>query len=333
MASEERPRVVMDPAVTTRVLVPVARLTSFLTPTPDLFVLAHMGIAHVPLADWSLAIEGAVERPRRLGYAELTAMPSRSVTSVHECFGNPVEPDVPTRRVGNVQWTGAPLRDVLRAAGPRPGASHVWLEGADSGMFANVASDRYAKDLPLEAALAPDVLLAWALNGEPLSAEHGFPVRAVVPGFFGTNSVKWLTRIRVADGRLDGFFTTTLYNREVVVDGVRERQPVRELDVHAVIVRPAEGDAVAVGPQTIDGWAWSAWEVRTVDVSTDGGASWRAARVGAREGGHAWQPFTLLWNPDAPGRYHVQARATDARQRVQPRAGRNRIHTITVTVT
>ncbi len=332
MAGGERPRVVMDPAVPTRMLVPVTRLTSPVTPTADLFVIAHMGIARVPLADWSLAIEGAVDRPRRFRYEELTAMPSRTVTSVHECFGNPVEPDVPTRRVGNVQWTGVPLGDVLGAAGPRPGADHVWLEGADSGTFANVASDRYAKDLPLEAALARDVLLAWALNGEPLSAEHGFPVRAVVPGFFGTNSVKWLTRIRVAEGRLEGFFTTTLYNRQVVVDGVPVRQPVRELDVHSVIVRPAEGDALAAGPQAIEGWAWSAWEVRAVDVSTDGGTTWQAARLGARESGHAWQPFSLAWNAEAPGRYQLHARATDVRQRVQPRTGRNRIHTVAVTV-
>jgi DMSO/TMAO reductase YedYZ molybdopterin-dependent catalytic subunit len=331
MAGEERPRVVMDPAVTTRVLVPVARLVSFLTPTPDLFVIAHMGIAHVRLADWSLAIEGAVEHPRRLRYAELTAMESRTVTSVHECYGNPVEPDVPTRRVGNVQWTGVPLGDVLRAAGPRPGADHVWLEGADSGTFANVASDRYAKDLPLEAALAPDVLLAWALNGEPLSAEHGFPVRAVVPGFFGTNSVKWLTRIRVADGRLDGFFTTKLYNREVVVNGTRVRLPVRELDVHSVIVRPAEGDALAAGPQTIAGWAWSAHEVARVEVSLDGGAAWRAARLEPRSVPHAWQRFTVDWDV-RPGRHALQCRATDTAGGTQPPAGRNRIFAITVTV-
>ncbi len=321
----------MDPSVTTRMLVPVARLANFVTPTPDLFVIAHMGIARVPLAEWSLAIEGAVEYPRRLGYAELAAMPSRTVTSVHECYGNPIEPDVPTRRVGNVQWTGVPLGDVLRAAGPRPGADHVWLEGADSGTFAGVASDRYAKDLPLDAALAPDVLLAWALNGEPLSAEHGFPVRAVVPGFFGTNSVKWLTRVRVATGRLDGFFTTKLYNREVVVDGRSVRRPVRELDVHSVIVRPAEGDALAAGPQTIAGWAWSAHAIARAEVSPDGGVTWREATLGPRPAPHAWQRFTAAWDARL-GRHVVQCRATDAAGRTQPPAGRNRIFTITVTV-
>jgi DMSO/TMAO reductase YedYZ molybdopterin-dependent catalytic subunit len=331
VAHEEKPSIVMNPAVTTRALVPVARLRDFLTPTPDLFVVAHMGIARVPVETWSLAIEGAIERPRRLSYAELTAMASRTITSVHECFGNPVEPDVPTRRVGNVEWTGVPLGDLLRAAGPRPGADHVWLEAADSGTFTNTASDRYAKDLPLAAALAPDVLLAWALNGQPLSAEHGYPVRAVVPGFFGTNSVKWLTRVRLAHGRLEGFFTTTLYNREVIVDGRPVRRPVRELDVHSVIVRPAENDGLAAGPQAIAGWAWSAGEVARVEVSLDGGASWGPARLDARGAPHAWQRFGADWDA-RPGRWTLMCRATDAAGRTQPAAGRNRVFSITVTV-
>jgi DMSO/TMAO reductase YedYZ molybdopterin-dependent catalytic subunit len=207
----------------------------------------------------------------------------------------------------------------------------VWLEGADWGTFANVASDRYAKGLPLDAALAPDVLLAWALNGEPLSAEHGFPLRVVVPGCFGTNSIKWLTRVRVAVGRLDGFFTARLYNREVLVDGRPVRQPVRELDVHSVIVRPGEGDALAAALQPVTGWAWSVHEVTRVEVSVDGGTSWSPARVEPRSAPRAWQRFAVEWAAPA-GRQVLACRATDHAGRTQPATGRDRIFTAAVTV-
>jgi DMSO/TMAO reductase YedYZ molybdopterin-dependent catalytic subunit len=184
------------------------------------------------------------------------------------------------------------------------------------------------KDLPLARALESDVLVAWAMNGAPLSAEHGFPARVFVPGYFGTNAVKWLARITPTAERPESLFTTRLYNRRV--DG--ELSPVRELDVHAVIVTPADGAVLERGAHAIDGWAWSAWPVSAVDVSTDGGTTWRPARVAPRGGDHQWQAFTCAWDATAPGRYEVHARATDSRGRVQPAAGRNRIHTIGVAV-
>lgn len=327
----EPDRAVMDPMGTTRVLVPVSRLRAFDTATADLFVIAHMGIARLGAAAWSLRVEGAVERPRALGYAELLAMPARSVMAVHECFGNPVEPDVPTRRVANVTWVGVPLRDVLEPARVRPGAGSVWLEGADWGSFAGTAADRYVKDLPLDKALDPDTLLAHGVNGAPLTAEHGFPVRVVAPGFFGTNSVKWLTRITLADRRPEGYFTTTLYNREVRHGDRVEIEPVRALDVHAVIVDPAEGDALLAGTRTVRGWAWSACDVARVDWSADGGLTWAPADLRPQRERHAWQPFEFPWQA-APGAWELSCRAIDTQGRVQPPTGRNRTHTLRVQV-
>src|SRR2546423_3383400 len=115
-ASAPRSPAVMDPATTTRVLTPVSKLTAFVTPTEDVFVIAHMGIARVDAGPWRLAVDGLVDRPLTLTYDELRALPSRTVTSFLECYGNPVEPDVPTRRVGNVVWRGVTLRDVLARA-------------------------------------------------------------------------------------------------------------------------------------------------------------------------------------------------------------------------
>jgi DMSO/TMAO reductase YedYZ molybdopterin-dependent catalytic subunit len=204
----------------------------------------------------------------------------------------------------------------------------VCPEGLDSGSFANVHSERYVKDLPLVRALEPDVLVAWAMNGEALTAEHGFPARVFVPGYFGTNAVKWLSRLTLTAERPESLFTTRLYMRRV--DG--EPRPVRELDVHAVIVAPADRATLERGRHTVEGWAWGAWPVSAVDVSTDGGATWQPAQVKPRGADHQWQAFTCAWDALVPDRYELHARATDERGRTQPAAGRNRIHIINVTV-
>jgi len=316
----------MDPSATYRRLVAPDRLAPPVTPTEDVYVIAHMGVARVDVTTWHLAVDGLVHRPFTLDYAALTRLPAVEVTAVLECFGNPVEPEVPTRRAANVVWRGARLADLLEQAGVKPEARYVWAVGLDSGRFANVESDRYIKDLPLARALEPDVLIAWAMNGEPLAPEHGFPARVFVPGYFGTNAVKWLGGLTLAAERPESLFTTRLYNRRV--DG--ELRPVRELDVHAVIVAPADGTVLPPGRHTIAGWAWSAWPLQMVEVSVDGGARWQPAHVAPRGADHQWQAFTWTWDAAVPGRYEVRARATDARARTQPDTGRNRVHTISV---
>jgi sulfane dehydrogenase subunit SoxC len=329
----ERARPVMDPAETYRRQVPVSQLTSFFTPTESVYVIAHMGIAHVPVDGWELRIEGAVERPLRLTHAELLGRPAETIEGVLECFGNPVEPDVATRRVGNVSWRGARLWPLLEEAGVQPRASLAWLEAPDHGTFAGTSSERYIKDVPLDIVRERPVLLAWEMNGAPITPEHGFPVRAVVPGFFGTNSVKWLSRIYLADSRPESLFTTRLYNRRVTVDGRERLEPVRDLDVHSIVVAPAEGDALALAGQTVEGWAWSAGPVRLAEVSVDRGATWQEARLEPRRQGYVWQRFSFPWTPRTPGSYRLECRATDGQGRVQPVVGRNRIHAVNVTVT
>ncbi len=256
----------MDPAQTVRRLVPLAKLAPAVTPTEDVYVIAHMGIAHVDVRHWRLVIDGLVEEPLGLDYDEITSLPARDVVAVLECFGNPVEPDVPTRRVGNVAWRGVPLAEILTRARVKPEATSVWLEAPDHGVFAGVASDHYVKDLPLEHARRDDVLLAWAMNGAPLTIEHGFPLRAFVPGFFGTNA------------------------------------------------------------------AWSAGAVARVELSIDGGTTWRDAKLEPRGPTPAWQRFAVAWTFERSGRHELSCRATDSAGRIQPPVGRNRIHTIAVTV-
>src|SRR2546425_1128901 len=238
----DRPKVVMDPGATFRRLVPVDRLAPPIPPSDDVYVIAHMGIARIDVKQWRLAVDGLVERPFELDYEALTSLPATDVTAVLECFGNPVEPEVATRRVGNVLWRGVRLAHLLERAGVRPAARLVCPEGLDSGSFANVHSDRYVKDLPVERA-------------------------------------------------------------------------VQESGRHA-----------------IEGWAWSAWPVSTVEVSADAGATWRPARVAPRGDDHQWQAFTCLWDAAAPGKHELRVRATDERGRTQPEAGRNRVHIVSVGV-
>lgn len=326
----EGERVAMDPATITRHLVPPERLRDAVTPTPDVFTLAHLGIAHVPLETWSLEVTGLVAHPFRTDYEELRALPATRITALHECFGNPMTPAEPSRRAAAVEWTGVRLAEVLERAGPQPAARHVWFAGLDHGKFGREQIDFYLKDLPLASA-TESVLLAYEMNGERLTAEHGFPVRSVAPGLFGTNSVKWLSTITLADHRPEHLFTTRFYMRDLERDGEVQRVPVREVDVNSLLATPADGGEVAAGPVGAAGWAWSVHPVVEVDVSVDG-EPWEPARVAGRGDTAVWQRFERELTL-APGRHRVRCRARDAAGRVQPaREARNAVHEIDVVV-
>jgi len=320
----------MDPSTPFKRLGPVSRLKDFVTPTATVHVLAHLGVARVDPEQWRLSIDGMVEQPLELDLDELLRLPARELSAVFECYGNPLEPDFAARSVANVVWRGVSLRGLLDRAGVRPDARFVWLEGLDSGTFAGTYCERYVKDIPVARALHDDVLVAYAMNGEPLTAEHGAPARIVVPGYFGTSSVKWLSRVTLAAARPEGLFTTRLYNRRV--EGREHAEPAQELDVNAVIVRPCDQDRLAPGRHLISGWAWSASEIARVEVSTDKGASWHESHVVAREPAPTWQRFGFEWDVATPGLYEIRARATDSRGRVQPNRGRNAVHALSVTV-
>ncbi len=196
-----------------------------LTRSEDVIVLCHMGVPRLDPNAWSLTIDGLVDRPVRLTLSDLMAYPKASITSFHQCAGSPLQPREPTRRICNVCWSGARLSDVLIDVGPLPTARYLWSYGADYGEFGGIDHPAYLKDLPLERAHA-DVLIAYELNGAPLPAEHGFPARLVVPGFYGTNSVKWLTRMTLAENSSDRRLHDALVQRH----GVRRRGPRQRID-------------------------------------------------------------------------------------------------------
>jgi DMSO/TMAO reductase YedYZ molybdopterin-dependent catalytic subunit len=305
------------------------------TPTADMIVLCHMGVPRLDAAQWSLTVDGLVERPARLGIAELTSYPRHTVASFHQCAGSPLEPFEPTRRICNVRWAGARLADVLHDCAPARGARYVWATGADRGAFGGMPHPAYVKDLPLER-VPSDVLIAYELNGAPLPAEHGFPARLVVPGFYGTNSVKWLTALTLAAERPDGAFTTRWYNDPAPATTATEAArtvPVWSVAPESVIVAPAPGQTCRLGaPLEIWGWAWADDVIAVAEISTDAGASWSAAELEPREE-RSWQRFRALWKPMAPGPATLCSRATSRSGATQPPGGRrNAIHRVGVQV-
>ena len=305
------------------------------TPTENVIVLCHLGVARLDREAWSLTIDGLVARSIRLRFSDLTAYPKHTVSSFHQCAGSPLQPFEPTRRICNVRWSGARLSDVLRDCEPAPQARYLWSYGADHGTFGDIEHPAYAKDLPLDR-VPSDVLIAYELNGAPLPPEHGFPARLVVPGFYGTNSVKWLTRMTLAETRCAGAFTARWYNDPVFEADGRDcgkTAPVWAVAPESVIVSPAPGEMLARDrPLEIWGWAWADGGIDTVDVSADGDGTWLPADVEARED-RAWQRFNAVWRPVESGTHVLCSRAVSGSGATQPLAGRrNAIHHVEVSV-
>jgi sulfane dehydrogenase subunit SoxC len=320
----------MDPASLYR-RVPLAphQRHERITPTGSAFVLAHLGIPRFDAADWSLNIDGLVRSPLRLDLAALHDLPQTAIEAFHQCAGAPRDPKTPMRRVINVVWRGVRLRDLLDRASVMPQAGFLWSYGLDHGSYDGHTVDHYIKDLPLDRALADEVLVATGINGGPLPVQHGAPARLIVPGFYGTNSVKWLCRLRLAERRSDGPFTTALYNDPAPGGGT---SPVWAVAPECALVAPAPHAVLGRGETTIWGWAWGAAPIAEVAVSIDGGTNWRPAEVESRRG-FAWQRFSLAWRPERRGPVTVMARATDANGVTQPLApARNAVHTVPVEV-
>jgi DMSO/TMAO reductase YedYZ molybdopterin-dependent catalytic subunit len=192
---------------------PPHELDTFITPDGKLFQTIHMGAAVVDSTSYRIVIDGLVDRSLTVTLEELKRMPQNSTTAFHECYGSHLKsPTEACLRIGNVRWTGVCLSHLLELAGfdHSAEAQLVWSEGLDRGSFAEVDTDRYQRDLPMEKALRPEVLVAYEMNGEPLSKERGGPARLVVPGYFGTNSTKWLCKLSVRSERALGPFTTIL---------------------------------------------------------------------------------------------------------------------------
>lgn len=308
---------------------PVAAFTDWITRNEIFFVRSHLYTPTIDLRQWTLTIGGAVDRPLSLQLDEIRSLPRVTMPVTLECAGNgrayfnPPVAGVQWRKgaVGTARWTGVRLADVLARAGVKAAARFVFMDGADVPVG---AVPDFQRTLPIAKAMDRDTLLAFDMNGVPLPMSHGSPLRAIVPGWEGAYSVKWLTGIRLLEQQHDGFFVQTAYRyparpvspgATVPADAM---EPLTGLTVKSMIVTPRDGSRIAMGRTRIAGFAWAGEsEVTRVDISVDGGQSWQPARLGSDRATYAWRAFEYDWNVGRPGAYEVMARATDMRGRTQ----------------
>ncbi len=307
---------------------PIWRVDSFLTPTSDFFVRDHFGVpaaAH-HLHPWTLRVEGDVDRPFTLSLEELARETPVELPVTLECAGNAGRNGVGWPGAGRAYggassalFQGFPIAPLLARAGVRPGVVEVVFEGADEGTERGDARARtFAEAVPLEAALAPSAMLATRMNGAPLPALHGGPVRALFPGRYATDSVKWLARIRAIDQPFDGYYATRRYRRASPADPVG--RPVGELRVQSEIAHPRPGDKLPAGLAVdVLGVAWGGHGgAARVEISVDGGRSFASATFLDPANPFCWRRFRYTWIPRVPGPRLVLARATDAGGTSQP---------------
>lgn len=296
---------------------PLERQTGVVTPASRHYVRDHFPI---PEAPGRLAIDGAVRTPLQLDLEDIRSLPQRSLVVTLECAGNArafLDPPAPgeqwrTGAVSTAEWTGASLRAVLEMAGPLASAVEVLCIGADMGTPANVgARIAYERSLPIADAMLDDVLLAYAMNGDDLPPEHGAPLRVIVPGWYGMASVKWLARLRLLERTFDGFFQTKRY--------IVGNKPLREIAARALIASPRDGDRVAARPFVARGYAWSGrGDLARVEVSVDGGRTWRDATLADGLSRYAWRPWHAAIAPHESGQLALLARAVTTDGKTQP---------------
>lgn len=307
---------------------PVDALSNWITPNESFFVRNHFDSPELEPDGWTLGITGRVEREIQVTQGDLEQMPQASLVATLECAGNGrsfLEGRVPgvqwgAGAVGNAEWSGVQARLLLESAGIEDGALEVVFEGADSGVEGgSEGAVRFARSLPLDMALHPDTLIALKMNGEPLATEHGSPARLVVPGWYGVASVKWLHALRVVDAPFRGFFQSVKYTvRRKTARGISE-DVVGMMLPKSEIIRPRQGDCVAPGTRLIEGIAWAGPEaVAAVELSCDGGDSWRRAELIGPRNRYSWTRWQYAWEPPGLGAYSLLARAISASGEIQP---------------
>ncbi len=306
---------------------PVEDFISEITPVEDFFVRCHTMVPQVNLSEWKLEIAGLVDRPASFTLADLQKLPRAEIVSVLECAGNGRKFYQPTvagaqwsyGSVGNARWTGVRLKDVLEKSGVKPGATQLLLDAADMPL-ANMP--KFQRTVEIAKAMHPDTLLAWEMNGKPLNADHGFPLRVIAPGWAGDSWVKWLRRIELIDHDFDGFWMKTAYRHPVkhVAPGAavdpKDLIPVTDLNVKSAIARP--GGWAAPGLVTVQGVAWSnASPVVKVEISADGGKNWLPAKLLGTPTKYGFRRWSFPWKATT-GQYTLMSRATNQAGQSQP---------------
>lgn len=308
---------------------PLEALRYPITPTGLHYLLIHYDIPQVNANDWRLKIAGLVSRPVDLTLEAIKQRPRRTIPVTMECAGNGRALLAPRRisqpwlleAIGTAEWTGTPLRGLLDEAGIDPNAVEIVFTGLDKGVEGEQVQF-YQRSSAVGEARREEVLLVYEMNGEPLPPQHGYPLRLLMPGWYGMASVKWLDRIEVIAQPFQGYQMVRAYRYAQTADDPGEA--VTLIRARALMIPPGIPDfltrarLVEPGPVTLAGKAWAGrLSVSRVEVSIDGGSTWSEAQLGEAMWQHAWRSWTYVWNAN-PGSHVLCVRASAADGNVQP---------------
>jgi DMSO/TMAO reductase YedYZ molybdopterin-dependent catalytic subunit len=307
---------------------PLEGLRYSVTPTGMHYLLTHYDIPYVNANDWRLRLDGLVNTPKSLTLDEIRERPQVTIPVTMECAGNgralmtprPLSQPWLHEAIGTAEWTGTPLKGVLEEAGLNDEAVEILFTGLDRGVEKGVRQ-YYQRSLTVSEATRDEMMLVYEMNGEPLQPQHGYPLRLLVPGWYGMTSVKWLHRIEAVSEPFEGYQMQAYSYRQ------SPDEPGKRVDlikVRALMVPPGIPDfltrtrLVESGPVILEGKAWAGrLGVSRVEVSADGGRTWVDATLGEQVSRFAWRSWSFEWNA-APGRYSLCVRATDTNENVQP---------------
>ena len=309
---------------------PVRYFDSWITPVDAFFVRQHLPRpAPIATDSYRLAVNGMVGKPLELTLADLGKLPQYTVPATIECTGNgrafysPKLPGIQWTRgaIGNAEWRGPRVSDVLKLAGGAGSAAFIETDGADTGV---ATTPDFVRSLPMSKAMHPATILAMSMNGQTPDI-HGFPARLIVPGWDGTSSVKWVIRLSATAQPNGGFFMNPGYRypKYALPPGSppkpAELEVIEGMPVKSCITAPEDQTKAVLGALTIRGFAWAGEQaIERVEVSTDGGSRWRDAQLSTPKLPFAWRLWQIDWRPSDPGYYTILSRATDTAGRVQP---------------
>jgi DMSO/TMAO reductase YedYZ molybdopterin-dependent catalytic subunit len=308
---------------------PLEALREPVTPIGMHYVLVHFDVPAIDAAAHELRVDGRVRRPLTLTLEDLRSRPAVAMPVMMQCAGGgrarleprPISAPWHDEAIGCAEWTGTPLRGVLEEAGLLDDAVELVFTGCDRGVDQGVEQD-YQRSLTVEEAMRGDVLLAYAMNDEPLPPPHGYPLRLIVPDWYGMASVKWLRSITAAAEPFEGVQQTVLYRYRRSEDEAGE--PVTRQRPQALMAPPGIPEFltrirhVRAGRTLVEGRAWSGrGAVRRVEFSADGGRTWADARLGGSLGPSAWTAWSFEWDA-RPGEHELCVRATDETGESQP---------------
>jgi DMSO/TMAO reductase YedYZ molybdopterin-dependent catalytic subunit len=330
---------------------PINNVLTWVTPNELFYARNHLPYPAIDFESWSLSISGEVESLYNFTYDDLKEMPQVEKYVTIECSGNKrglMEPPVPGEQwqigaVGNAKWTGVPLTYLLDRCKVKNSAVELVFTGADLGIRPDMnTAVNFERSLPMDKALLAECILAWKMNNEPIPYKHGFPIRLIVPGWYGMAHVKWVTKITATPSPFKGPFQALDYVYISNEGDYQNALPVREMKVNSIITWPSKGEQLHVGQHNIRGLAWTGKGIiRNVEVSIDNGMTWYSARLASPEHEqYTWTFWEYSWNITAPGHYFILARAHDSNGNIQPKAapwnakgyGNNSIHQVAVTV-